>query len=219
VRKKADRQISFISGLVGRLPATAHPNESFEEYAALLDRVLEDRRVEEHEAQALFALATECGIGREDAIRIHHGYMMDLLHVALEDGVITPTEQKDLDAVAKLLLIDPSQYETMRAEALSAPSAVEGHGRCRREDVAGKSICFTGTLGCCIKGSLATRDLAEDFARQHGMVVKSGVSKKLDFLVTADPDSVSGKARKARALGIRILAESVYWQMVGVDID
>ncbi len=220
-RRKAEQRVSFIKGLVRRLPATAKSDEASEEYASLLDRVLEDRRVEEYESEALFALATECSIGREDVIRIHRGYMADLIQVALGDGVITPAERKDLDAVAKLLYVEPSRYEAMLAEARGALPADGEHARYRhrREDVVGKTVCFTGTLSCHVLGSQATRDLAESVARAHGMVVKSGVSKKLDFLVTADPDSMSGKARKARELDVRVLAEAVYWQMVGVDVE
>jgi DNA polymerase-3 subunit epsilon len=51
------------------------------------------------------------------------------------------------------------------------------------------------------------------------MIVQNGVTKALDYLVCADPDSMSGKAKKARQYGIRILAEPVFWRMVGVSVD
>ena len=51
------------------------------------------------------------------------------------------------------------------------------------------------------------------------MIVKKTVTKKLDYLVAADPDSMSGKAKKARQYGIRILAEPVFWRMLGVDVQ
>ncbi|MCF8231713.1 MAG: hypothetical protein K9J27_05930 [Bacteroidales bacterium] len=44
-------------------------------------------------------------------------------------------------------------------------------------------------------------------------------SKKLDYLVTADPNSLSGKARKAREYGIRILAEPTFRNMIGVAVE
>jgi len=37
--------------------------------------------------------------------------------------------------------------------------------------------------------------------------------------VVADPDSLSGKARKARAYGTRIIAEATFWRMIGIEID
>jgi len=45
------------------------------------------------------------------------------------------------------------------------------------------------------------------------------VTKKLDLLVVSDPNTQSGEARKARNYGTRILAEAVFWRMVGVAID
>jgi DNA polymerase-3 subunit epsilon len=45
------------------------------------------------------------------------------------------------------------------------------------------------------------------------------VTKKLDYLVTPDPDSMSGKAKKAREYGVRIVAEPVFWRMVGVEVE
>jgi len=61
--------------------------------------------------------------------------------------------------------------------------------------------------------------MAERLAASAGLVIKSGVSKKLDILVTPDALTLSTKARKARQYGTRILAESVFWQMIGVQVD
>jgi DNA polymerase-3 subunit epsilon len=57
------------------------------------------------------------------------------------------------------------------------------------------------------------------FAGAAGMVVKSGVSHLLDVLVLADPESRSGKARKADELGVRKIAEPAFWHALGVPID
>jgi DNA polymerase-3 subunit epsilon len=83
----------------------------------------------------------------------------------------------------------------------------------------GKSVCFTGQMQATINGSPVTRDLAETLAAQVGLTVVSGVTRKLDLLVLADPASQSGKARKAREYGTRLLAEAVFWRMAGVAID
>ena len=83
----------------------------------------------------------------------------------------------------------------------------------------GKSICFTGQLNCTIGGISIDRSKAQQFAIERGMILKSGVSKKLDYLVTADPNSLSGKSLKARDIGVKILAESVFWTWMGVAVD
>jgi DNA polymerase-3 subunit epsilon len=45
------------------------------------------------------------------------------------------------------------------------------------------------------------------------------VTKKLDLLVVADPDTQSGKAQKARKYGIRIMHEPVFWKAIGVEVE
>ena len=49
--------------------------------------------------------------------------------------------------------------------------------------------------------------------------MKKNISKGLDLLVVADPDSQSGKAKKAREIGTRVMAEAVFWSIVGVPVE
>jgi hypothetical protein len=48
---------------------------------------------------------------------------------------------------------------------------------------------------------------------------KDRVSGRLDILVLADVESQSGKARKAAVLGVRRIAEPVFWRLIGVPVD
>jgi DNA polymerase-3 subunit epsilon len=41
------------------------------------------------------------------------------------------------------------------------------------------------------------------------------VTKKVALVVAADPDSLSGKARKARDYGIPVVGESALWVLLG----
>jgi DNA polymerase III subunit epsilon len=63
------------------------------------------------------------------------------------------------------------------------------------------------------------RIFAQKIAIEHGMVIKSGVSKGLDYLVTADPNSLSGKSLKARDYGVKIIAEPVFWSWMNFKVD
>jgi DNA polymerase-3 subunit epsilon len=49
----------------------------------------------------------------------------------------------------------------------------------------------------------------------HGLLVRSNVSKKLDILVIADPESQSGKAQKAREYGTRLMSEDAFLRLLG----
>ena len=51
------------------------------------------------------------------------------------------------------------------------------------------------------------------------MIVAPRVTKTLDLLVVADPDSLSSKARKAYQYGTRIMAEAVFWQAIGISVE
>jgi len=51
------------------------------------------------------------------------------------------------------------------------------------------------------------RDRIEQLLTAAGIVVKPGVTKKTSLLVAADPDSLSGKAQKARQYGVPIVGE------------
>ncbi len=83
----------------------------------------------------------------------------------------------------------------------------------------GKSVCFTGDSCCSVDGQTLTREDASLLAAAQGLTVLKGVTKKLDILVVADPDSQSGKARKARDYGTRIMAERAFWEHLGVTVD
>ena len=69
------------------------------------------------------------------------------------------------------------------------------------------SICFTGTLDSM------SRSEAQKLAADNGFEVKGGVTKGLTYLVMADPNSNSGKARKARELGTKCISEKEFLAM------
>ena len=72
---------------------------------------------------------------------------------------------------------------------------------------------------CLLDGEPIARSLAQKLAEQRGMVIRERVTKDLDYLVVADPDTMSGKAKQARKYGVRILAELPFWQKLGVAVD
>lgn len=45
------------------------------------------------------------------------------------------------------------------------------------------------------------------------------VTKKLDILVVADPQTQSTKAKKARQYGLRIVHEPEFWRMLGIATE
>lgn len=181
-----------------------------------MEAILADRRISSAESQLLHSLALECSISQEKVVELHNQYLADLIRVALLDGTISDFEMADLRQVAELLNTSGQDLSELISEVSKAggvkPSAA-------RSDFRGKSVCFTGTLLSNYKEMPITRELAQKLALEHGLIVKKGVTKDLDFLVTADPDSLTGKAKKARDYNIRVLAEQSFWSMLGVQVS
>ena len=73
----------------------------------------------------------------------------------------------------------------------------------------GKSFCFTGALP-----SGMGRNEAQGLVASAGGIVHDHVSKTTNFLVIADPSSNSSKANKARALGVTLISEAQFKEMV-----
>lgn len=78
--------------------------------------------------------------------------------------------------------------------------------------IAGKSFCITGQL--CIKRSDAQKRIKE-----KGGIIKSSVSKGLDYLVQANPSSTSGKSQKAIKCGTKIISEDDFLDLINFDVE
>ena len=86
------------------------------------------------------------------------------------------------------------------------------------QEFTGKQVCFTGECQCRLEGETITRKMAAELVTRQGMIVAESVTKKLDFLVVADPLTQSGKAKKARQYRIRIMHEPVFWRALGLEV-
>lgn len=71
----------------------------------------------------------------------------------------------------------------------------------------GKSFCFTGAM------EYKRKDLQDMVTAQGGTNLDS-VTKNLTYLVIADPNSTSGKAKKARELGITLISPEQFLEMI-----
>ena len=67
------------------------------------------------------------------------------------------------------------------------------------------TFCFTG---------VRLKELQDAF-NDRGWIEKTCVAKGLDYLVAKDPDSTSGKAQKARDLGIKVISLDEFKEMLG----
>jgi DNA polymerase-3 subunit epsilon len=191
-------------------------------YSALLDRVLEDRRVDESEGDALVETAVKWGLSKDQIDRAHKDYLNRLAVAAVADGIVSDVERWDLQLVSRLLgqaRVDMDEILRDAAKKVLEASAAAVPVKAADGSMSGKSVCFTGELRCRHRGQEITRELAEVLVQNAGLIAASSVTKKLDILVVADPDTQSGKAQKARKYGIRIMYESAFWKAIGVEVE
>ena len=197
VQREADGR---IARLISRLPAdTSAAGWASVEYLALLDVVLLDRLVTEAEALELASLADELGLTAAAAEATHRHYVERLAQAALRDGVVTDDERADLQRVCDLLALDRAILDELLAAepSLDSPAAPAG-----LMFEVGDRVTFTGE-------TTPSRSVLEGIARAAGLDV-GGVTKKSRALVAADPNSESGKARKARDYGVPVISTQVF---------
>jgi DNA polymerase-3 subunit epsilon len=196
----------FLSRLVKCVPHDGEPE--VDAYLAILDGALLDRHLSATEADELLDVAHELGLGRSDVVAIHVGYLRDLARAAWADQVVTREERRDIDAVAVLLGLDPERAQALLQEERSA--------RTDARPVSGRAVTTGGlTLRpgdkVVLTGAMSReRDDIVAQATAAGVRVTTGVSKQTTMLVAADPDSLSGKAKKARQLAVPVVSEAAF---------
>ncbi|MFC4585714.1 exonuclease domain-containing protein [Sphaerisporangium corydalis] len=196
----AERDDHFLARLVDRLPRAFEPAQA-DAYLALLDRVLLDHHISAGEADALVELATRLDLCRADVERLHSDYLAALARLAQADGVVTPGERHELELVARLLRM-PAQA-VADALACTTPAVPLTRYALRPGDL----VAFTGDMD-------GGREAWEERACRAGYVSHPNVTKRVRLLVAADPDTLSGKARKARGYGIPIVTPAAFARLI-----
>lgn len=209
-----DHEVRFLERIVEHLPQAAGP-EGHQEYLALLDRALLDRFLSVRERDALVETAQALGIDRPTASRLHQEYMRAMVTAAVSDGEVTDADVSELVDVAGLLSLSAPDVLAAVREA-SAPGACRSAGGAEAATAVpcgafrlhpGDRVVFTGEM------SLPREDWVARSAAV-GLVAHPSVTKSVALVVAADPDSLSGKARKAADYGIPIVNEYAFAQML-----
>ena len=195
----------FVDELVEKLPTSKAPIglgaiESAE-YLNLLEDALADRHLDRTEVEDLIELAQELRLNVSEIESIHKQYIRRLCDGAFSDGDLTAKVLLDIQKVAELLRI--ANWKSIVEEAARRIGDSVEH------PLKGTKICFTGTM------SMSRSDI-ESLAEESGLIVMGAVSRKVDFLVVADPFSESTKARKAREFGTQILSEKAFLELISV---
>ncbi len=201
------REFSYLRDLAATLPAHPELGSTENVYMAILDNALNDLVLTDEEQLELEILASELGLGPADRRRVHEIYLEDLHAAALRDHQITARERSQLDAITAAL-----GEKTMPTHSSEENDRPPQFGP-------GTVVCFTGDAPLSVEGQDWTRALAERIAADAGMTSIGSVTKKCQLVVAGDTSTMSGKAQKARNLGITVLSVVEYLDMLGVEFD
>jgi DNA ligase (NAD+) len=120
---------------------------------------------------------------------------------AIAEGI-----DKVRDLIADLLEVGVKIEEPEEEEA----EEVAGDGV-----LAGKSFCFTGAIQREENGKRLTRKDMWALVKANGGVAHEKPVAGTTYLVQADPESQSSKTKKAIKLGVEVLAEAAFFEMIG----
>lgn len=193
----SNAQDSWLERLSGHVPDTGL--REVDEYRSRLRAAMLDGNLSASETEQLIATAHSLGIGRDDALEIHGEYLRQLAVEAWADGVISEVERAYISDAAEQLGVSPREVDALLAEPVAGESNRIGLGP-------GDRVTFTGVLAL-------GRDNWESRAQSAGLNV-GGVTKSSALLVSANPDSMSGKARKAREYGVPIVDETTFARLL-----
>ncbi len=214
-RASARDERHFLERMSAALPEISAPDAQLD-YLALLDRCLIDRHVSQHEALELLALAEDLGVDRSTALALHESYLEQLAAVAWADGVLSAAERVDIESVARALGVsDDVRDRALEVPVESGPSvdaSVPAPTNPLETVGPGSVVVLTGAMS-------RPREQWEADLIAAGFRTASAVSKKVGVVVAADPDSLSGKARKARDYGIPVVGESYLTALLSAHLE
>jgi DNA polymerase-3 subunit epsilon len=191
----------WLDRIVARMPR--HDDIRVESYLEVLESALLDHYLSRHEEDALVAIADDLGLSRQLLDEIHCDYLRSMAAIALADGVITDDERADLLQVAQLCGMTPNHVDAALAMAPARPVNADF------AFAPGDVLCLTGAM-------CRPRSEWESELSQRGYVVGS-LTRRTRILIASDPDSASGKAKKAREYGIPIINEEALTRLLGLS--
>ncbi len=172
------------------------------DYFDALDWVLDDGVITPEEQTFLDEIIRSTSLTDSQVRAMQESYLKSLIQAVERDSVVSSEELALVTKIATVLGI--------KDVSLPRITKVATTSRFKK----GQRICFTGTA-VDGDGNHLERSALENMAAAAGLQPVNGVSRKsCDLLVAADVTSSSGKAKKARDLGIPILGISEFLDLV-----
>jgi len=173
------------------------------DYFDALDWVLDDGIMTSEEQTFLDEIIRSSNLTESQVRAMQESYLKSLIQAVERDSVVTSEELALVTKIARVLGIEDVSLPKVTKTATAT--------RIKR----GQRVCFTGTA-VDRDGNHLERSMLESMAAAAGLQPVNGVSRKsCDLLVAADAASFSGKAKKARDLGIPIMSIEDFLESLG----
>lgn len=193
---------AWLRGLAARLPREG--SGAVAEYRRHLIAALADYALSATEIAHLSRVAQDSRLSEDDVLLVHEEFLRQLATDAWLDGVVTEDERRVFSAVAAQLGAEQEFVDTVLG---TPPAAPAGQSAASLSLEPGARIALTGTM------SLPREEWERRIAAAG--LVAGPVTKQTQLVVAADPDSRSGKAKKALKYGIPVVSEEFFAQLIG----
>ncbi|GAA0624184.1 DNA polymerase III subunit epsilon [Kribbella sandramycini] len=195
----------WMSRLVDQLPRVPEPPQA-NSYLALLDGILANREITAADADQLVQVATALGLTRVEVHELHRYYVAGLAQASWAEGAITGEQRADLDRVAVMLGHQESEVDDALIRASAGAYVVPSRPGADGFPL-GSTMVFTGDM-------IESRETWWDRAVAAGYSPQEAVRPDTTFVVAADPDSLSVKARAAREFGVPIITVEAFRRLL-----
>lgn len=166
----------------------------------LFDDIFSDGLMTLEEASLVDAYVEEVGMDAKKLAALKDQYFLDLVNVAWADGVLNAAEIAGIHYVGKLMGKSLAEIKS-KIEYLKDEISEEAPNFARftihLEE--GDHIVLTGEMPL-------SRSHYEQIASENGLICWPSVTKKVKVVVAQDPNTLSGKAKRARLIGIPVVS-------------
>jgi DNA polymerase-3 subunit epsilon len=188
---------SFVKDVVSRLPEI-EGNYAEIGLLALFDDILSDGEITEAEAGIVEEYVQNSEISAQRFNELRDLYFWGFTQIAWADEALNPAEVIGIRYVGKLMGKTSEEIDRALTEPLGNPSDVSRVESINFRFESGDIVVLTGDMP-------QPRSYYEQKLEARGIISWPSVTKKAKAVLAADIYTLSGKAKRARVLGIPVL--------------
>lgn len=188
---------SFVKDVVSRLPEI-EGNQVEIGLLALFDEILSDGEITEEEAGVVEEYVKNLEITQERFNELRDLYFWGFTTIAWSDEILNPAEIIGIRYVGKMMGKSSEEIDKAIAEPLGERNINEEVETISFHFETGDIVVLTGDMP-------QPREYYEQKLEARGIISWPSVTKKAKAVLAADVFTLSGKAKRARVLGIPVL--------------